>query len=566
MTESAILYADTVSRPPKSIWDPEVMGGDGTDDDATNNTGMSMSTAARLRRNTEITDTIKVRVQLWDSYRLARIITGTPIKSFNLKSKTILHSIRIVAEMKLELIHLRQKVKALEKAAEDYNNNNNNNIHHQQQQQEEGGEGEKGGGEKIENPHKEQVENLKELQKEFSEMIQVAESSVKRTKEQWKDAPKETRRELEIVLKGVLTKVEKISKETKQAIGRLNKTMKEDGKTVAVTTQKVEEKMQRELAKQRELHQIEMQTVQHKHLQQLMDMSGQLETYREQVNKQNEEIAAWHDRYHQLDDVAVTPEQAHDVLGAINSITEHSTLDEQMQVQQKVVGILERMAQMYTRQVADDSQLQATLEAAKIKEKRSREDLKDLRCEEELLREETMVPVDDWREALASQRKFCKQQIEDIMSREEKRLLEMEFLEMRLTDMSFASVEIEELQKEIKENQKNHSDKVSKANTEANDVARSMYKIKKKMEEVMRKQKASIKELAAAGGSTGHKVTELQGKMNDVDLLHTLEQELAQRDKELDQTKNDLSKMQARVELLEHKLQIAESQGEEKKV
>ena len=33
---TAILYADTVSRPPKSIWDPEVMdGGMTTDDEAT---------------------------------------------------------------------------------------------------------------------------------------------------------------------------------------------------------------------------------------------------------------------------------------------------------------------------------------------------------------------------------------------------------------------------------------------------------------------------------------------------------------------------------------------------
>ena len=525
MTEPKYLYGDAPSRPPKAIWDPHVL--DSTDDEGTHTTATMSTHQTRRSRNTEMTDAIKQRVQLWDSYRLARIITGSPIKAFDLKSKTILQAIRVVAEMKLELIQLNQQVKSLEAASTTDEESKSRNVN-------------------------EDFENLKTLQVEFKKMIKIAESSVESAREKWKEAPRETRNELEKLLKTILVKVQKTSNEIKQEITSLRRSILQAHPKADLAA------IQRKLKKQQEVHKIQMQTVQHKHLQQIMDLSGQLEIYKEQVVKQNQEIISWHDRYHELDDLAVTPAQAHDVLAAINSITEDSSLDDQMRVQGQVVGILERMSQMYTRQTADESQLQATLEAAKRKEKNTKEAFKDLKCEEILLEDETAVPVEDWRGALADQKMQCKRQIEDIMSREERRLLEMEYLEMRLTDMAYVAVEIEGLQKEIDESKKEHSRKVKKAYDHGDYCAHSISKIKRKMEEVMTKQKDSLKHLAKSS-SKDSKWISLQDKINDIDRIHKLEQDLAQRDRELDQAKKDISKQQGKIDLLEHKLKIFEA-------
>ena len=66
-------------------------------------------------------DEEKLRTQLWDAYRLARVILGKTITKFNLSSSTILHAIRVVAEMKLELIGLHKQV-------EFYNQKNNSDA------------------------------------------------------------------------------------------------------------------------------------------------------------------------------------------------------------------------------------------------------------------------------------------------------------------------------------------------------------------------------------------------------------------------------------------------------
>merc|ERR1712176_1499370 len=45
----------------------------------------------------------QLRIQLWDSYRLARVILGKPVKDKRkLSHKSILHSIRKVAELKIQ--------------------------------------------------------------------------------------------------------------------------------------------------------------------------------------------------------------------------------------------------------------------------------------------------------------------------------------------------------------------------------------------------------------------------------------------------------------------------------
>ncbi|KAG7338026.1 hypothetical protein IV203_022475 [Nitzschia inconspicua] len=90
-----------INTPPRTIWDPPVnnsnesSGMDDDDEEDEDIDPMKWSNQA-------------MRIQLWDTFRLARIILGEPIKTRRLTSHLILHAIRKVAEMKL-LISMLQK-------------------------------------------------------------------------------------------------------------------------------------------------------------------------------------------------------------------------------------------------------------------------------------------------------------------------------------------------------------------------------------------------------------------------------------------------------------------------
>jgi hypothetical protein len=91
-------YAEASSPPPKAIWDPD----SGDEGEGTKHTVSLTCASGGTSHSSPHMDAVQLRVQLWDSYRLARIILGVPIKSFNLESKAILNAIRVTAEMKME--------------------------------------------------------------------------------------------------------------------------------------------------------------------------------------------------------------------------------------------------------------------------------------------------------------------------------------------------------------------------------------------------------------------------------------------------------------------------------
>jgi hypothetical protein len=51
-----------------------------------------------------------LRVQLWDAFRLTRVILGQPIQDTKISHNSILHSIRKVAEMKIQIIHMSEQI------------------------------------------------------------------------------------------------------------------------------------------------------------------------------------------------------------------------------------------------------------------------------------------------------------------------------------------------------------------------------------------------------------------------------------------------------------------------
>mmetsp|Transcript_30389 Transcript_30389/g.34012 ORF Transcript_30389/g.34012 Transcript_30389/m.34012 type:complete len:225 (+) Transcript_30389:472-1146(+) len=55
-------------------------------------------------------DEKQLRIQLWDAFRLTRVILGTPIKDKVIQHNAILHSIQQVAEMKIQLFQMSEQI------------------------------------------------------------------------------------------------------------------------------------------------------------------------------------------------------------------------------------------------------------------------------------------------------------------------------------------------------------------------------------------------------------------------------------------------------------------------
>jgi hypothetical protein len=218
------------------------------------------------------------------------------------------------------------------------------------------------------------------------------------------------------------------------------------------------------------------------------------------------------------------------------------------------------MSHIHTKQIHDEAELQAILEAAKRKEKRSIEELKDLKLQEEILLEETRIPAEDWRQALVAQRSLCERQISDIMSREESRLLEMEILELKLTELAFSAVEIEDLRDDIERSRDQHEQQVAKINSFAVGTESSMARLRHQLAELIQKQKESIQSCKPSN-PTGQKWKALLDRKSTIDRIDELEKKLMIQNEELCSTKEELTQSKAKIQLLEHKLSTTTSGG-----
>jgi phage-related tail protein len=133
-----------------------------------------------------------------------------------------------------------------------------------------------------------------------------------------------------------------------------------------------------------------------KHLQQLLDLAGQLDSYEEQVENQQKNLKEANAKYQELEATAVMPHEARAVLKDMESLTEESSsYEEEVQVKTQVVEILKRMAIGYSRNQREKRHLQSKVKSAQMREDASEEQLPHLRLQKEIFDEETQIPMDD---------------------------------------------------------------------------------------------------------------------------------------------------------------------------
>jgi len=331
------------------------------------------------------------------------------------------------------------------------------------------------------------------------------------------------------------------------------------------------------------IHSIELESNSRQHLQQVMDMSGQLESYEEQVERQQEALLDLTAKYEELESIAVTSEQAREVLKAIESLDENHVHDDndddasgsqtreaREEVQVQVVEILRRMAIMHSRNQREKLQLDNLLEAAKAKERESDEELAHLNLQMEILQDETKIPPEEFAQNMAYQRMTHKKQLTEILRREEKRLLQMEYLEVRLTEMAFTAVEIEELKAVQAESKWEQQNELEAFRSRQTGMHGTLKTVKSQVTDLLAEQQKTVQDLetsifgetstpeAVAARKTkrpapkpDQEVETLKVQVSQLAKVRQLEEALAKRDEELAHVKKELTHSQRRVEELE---------------
>jgi hypothetical protein len=461
---------------------------------------------------------------------------GIPIKSFSLKSKTILHAIRMVAEMKLELIHLHKELSLIKAGGGALTEENQDVV--------------------TTTITPTTINNYQAFQQEDEDLLESTRTELHKIVFRLQEEPQSG--DIQTLLELLMQKVEATSQQTQSKFQALQSQMD--------STNSNSNNLEKKLKTRQNLHGIELQADQARHMQQVMDMSGMLESYQEQVERQQELLIETTAKYEDLASIAVTSPQAREVLEAIGTLNDPNITDERgEQVQIQVVELLKRMAIMHSRQEREMWQLELTLAGAQKKEAETESELKHLGLQMGMLSEETHAG-EEWLELMNQQRLAYKQEISAIIRREEKRLLEMEYLEVRLTELSFVAVELEDSQKELKENQQVHTKEVGKAQTFQQATSQKLQALHEQVDQVMKQQAEALETLSkSTAAGAGHANTlvarpeqpedadiqKLKGKLQDEERLHQLERQLAQRDEELLKTRQELYAQQQRVQELE---------------
>ena len=316
------------------------------------------------------------------------------------------------------------------------------------------------------------------------------------------------------------------------------------------------EQFQKRLQTARILHTLELETNKSRHIQQVVDLSGQLDAYQHQVDKQNTDLQKWQKKYKHLEEMAVTPEEAMDVLKDLDNLPPQATFEEFGRVQAKVVRVLQRMAQLQTRQKQEHRLMQKTRQLAQAKEAETQYQLDDLKLQHELLTEDTEVPLEVWEKQLGTQRRAFEIEIKEICRREERRMREMELLEVELTDLAMLAVEIEDLQKEYQDSHTVFSQELSKAQHQLNRTTPTIEALRRQVNQVVSNQRQALQDLKGSW-KRGKEIQDLQGRLNELTkespdiLLDRREEELREAHAKLATSESRIQELEAMVKQLQ---------------
>ena len=317
----------------------------------------------------------------------------------------------------------------------------------------------------------------------------------------------------------------------------------------------MQEDFQRRLRTAKTLHTLELETFKNKHAQQVVDLSGQLDAYQHQVEQQNLELQKWRRKYRHLEEMAVTPEEARQVLEELEALSPNATPAEHEQVQARVIQVLQRMTQLLSRKEKEQESMSKNMQAAVAREAETLAQLEDLLLQHELLEDDTKVSPQEWNKQLSQQRKAFEKELKDIFKREEKRMLEMERLEVQLTDLAFLAVEVEDLEVDFKVNDEVYAEELAKARNQFATNAPIIQNLNNQVKQVLASQRKAILDLERSWSRGSELEHFVKGRLSDFSSSSpsspTAQEQLERKEAELRKTQAKLLASQQRVRDLE---------------
>lgn len=372
------------------------------------------------------------------------------------------------------------------------------------------------------------------LQQMIQQLMQRVEASSNETKAQFE--------ELQEQLQSYKTK-------GKQQAGNAASSSTLSPSMIVMQTQ---QQFQQRLQTAKTLHTLELETFKSKHDQQVQDLCGQLDAYRQQVQRQNVELQKWRRKYNHLESMVVTPEETVEVVRELQRLSTHphATKEDHQRAHCEALFVLKRMAQLHVRQEKQIRLMQKTKALAKKREANTLEQLEDLKLQKELLEEDTQIPPEVWQRQLAQQRKAFEKEIKDIFKREERRMVEIERMEVDLTELAFMAVEIEDLEKEYKDRNEIFTTELIKARRQLATTAPLVETLHSQVRQLLVIQNKTLHDLDAAWakGDESIKGPVLKRNANPQEVL------LQEREEELQRVKAELVKSQHRIRELEKEI------------
>jgi hypothetical protein len=216
-----------------------------------------------------------------------------------------------------------------------------------------------------------------------------------------------------------------------------------------------------------------------------------LETYKIQVDRQQEQLVDYQKRVEGLEGtVHVEPEEIHRIWNRVKNASQDATEEERQEVDAQVKDLLERLA---TSNPTVEQQQELQLAAAASRELESDEEVRHLRLQQEMLSKETAIPPEAFEKRLQSDDVAYGKQIAGSFLREEQRAQELMALDLKLTELAFMAVRIEDLQKDIVHNQNTfYKPQKEAAEQRSKSHSKQVTMIRNKMNEAMAEQKKSI--------------------------------------------------------------------------
>ena len=570
-TTATMRFPDSIVIPSPDIYNAHPDADDGS--------ALGSTTASGRRRpmNPNEMDELQLRVQLWDSYRLARIILGRSISCFTLKKRTILNAIQIVAEMKVEIIHLHKELEVARhhstpsSSSREVGETSTKELLEKIQSLKEQLVLKETQYEKLGVQHEEFVNDTRsQLDDSFSQLQTLPKSNSNSG-----DAVDDNTKVQEMIQANLQRVIQTVALETsKPQIEELHDQLAASQEQTKRKQQEILE-LQLQIVWVRKVGELETESTTAKYEQQMMDMTGMLEAYKTQVDRQQEQSVDYQKRVEgSKGAVYVEPDEIHSLWNRVKNASQDVTEEERQEVDAQVKDLLERLA---TSNPTVEQQQKVRLEAAAKKELESDEELIYLELQQEMLNQETAIPPESFEKRLQSDNVAFEKQMAESLLREKQRAQELKALDFKLTELAFMAVRIEDLQKEIIHNQNTLYKPQKEAGEQRSKYhSKQVKSIRNTLNEVMAEQKESIqimlrREIQTSSSKADDDVSpptpgtvpqdddeveiaSMAKKLDAVVRLEKLERALASRDEELRQARERLRVSQQRITELEYEV------------